>query len=754
MTDLRAFNLLRQARDPRADQSREAIFSYEIKGIVDELLKADPATGKPAGKFSQEAIDLLNGKDVGDLRGIKPAEMSAQGKSILSQALRQAQGNIWVPGGNAGGQIVAVPPKHGHSVFLTAAGFAADAAGTRPANNEALGKALFHAGEWIQASFGTRDNLFAVARLDIPSKNAVLDQFQATLQSDMRDLGDHQKQQLIGNIAGLAVELIKSVEINLAAPVVSRDQRALITRAFDTLKSTLDDSRLGLNVKQMLAGYLQQSDSFLSKLEGAQKKDITARYEAYNPKFPFDYEAWDRSGKSLIRVDNIEGEGEGFVYGVTEWLKDRGLGDANWRNGKNTFELVRGDTERGPCLMRVTVAANDPINKWGRPMTVEIEISEFRNNMFKGLGREDVDITGYNGHSGFGRNTLKSFDSMPPQKGDKMFYRFVCAGVDVENDIALKAPRAFASSYTTQDSGYFRKKEGPHGEYAYEAEGWEAIRAMIRGVLGKKDHAGIQTDLKAHANWYGHTPGNDNNFVGPGDKRRGGSGDLDQDGIPNMFDVMPTINTFDVAADVAREFELKVPNVAVDQIKGDRAFNAIQFVNTSTNYTAILTKYNENRKIHAHPEGVWFEDRNNPPSYVRFKEEGGNIYVQLNSALADMTIETLRTVLFYETSKFLLDKHNPRGIQTQAEKTAANLLFAASALEYDMSWRDDAVFSGLKKMYGIPDAIPYSTFKNEMYALAERHNYGGDTQALTKVLATARQALSQPGVGEPSIQVG
>lgn len=754
MTDLRAFSLLRQARDPRADQSGAGIFSYEIRSVIEEMKKADPATGKPAGKFSQEALDLLNGKDVGEHRGIRANEMSAQAKAVVQQALREAQGNIWVPGGNPGGQIVPVPQKHGHSVFLTATGFAVDAAGTRPANNEALGNALFHAGEWVQASFGSRDNLFATARLDLPSKNAVLDQFNATLQGDMRDLGDHQKQQLIGNIAGLAVELIKSVEINLAAPVVSRDQRALITRAFETLKSTLDDSRLGLNVKQMLVGYLQQSDSFMGKLEAAQKRDITARHEVYNPKLPFDYEAWDRAGKSIIRVDNIEGEGEGFVYGVVQWLKERGLGDANWRNGKNTFQLVSGDEQFGPCVLRVTIPANDPINKWGRPMTVEMEVSEFRNNMFKGLGREEVDITGYNGHSGFGRNTLKSFDTMPAQKGDKMFYRFVCAGVDVENDIALRAPRAFASSYTTQDSGYFRKKEGPHGEYAYEAEGWEAIRAMIRGVLGKKDHAGIQADLKSKANWYGHTPGNDNNFVGPGDVRRGGSGDLDQDGIPNMFDVMPTTNTFDVKADTAREFDLKVPNVAVDQIKGDRAFNAIQFVNTSTNYTAILSKYNENRKIHANPEGVWFEDRNNPPSYVRFKEEGGNMYVQLNSALSDMTIETLRTVLFYETSKFLLNKHNPRGIQSQAEKTAANLLFAASALEYDMSWRDDAVFAGLKKMYGIPDAIPYSTFKNEMYALAERHNYGGDTQALTKVLATARQALSQPGVGEPSIQVG
>lgn len=745
MADSIARSLLNTARTGRSDGGAQ-IWSTEMRPILEEMKKADPETGKPAGKYSQAALDMLS--------QLAERDLSEPGFAALQRGLAEARANLWAAG-PAPGAVANIAPKHGHKVFLTPnAGFAVNTDGARPADAAALGNQLFHAGEWVQASFGGRDNLFATARLDNAGKNAVLSQFESTIGLDLRELQPQQKAQLLGNIAGLAVEMIKSVEINSRAAINPAEARAVITRSFNLLSKVLDDQRLGLDVKQMLVGYLQGSDSFLAQLEPAQRKEIGARHAAYNPESPFDYKKWDAIGKSVIRVDNIEGQGEGFLYGFVEWLKNRGLGDARWNNGANKFQVISGDGVSSETVLRATISKNDPINAWGRDMTVEIVASEFRNNMFRGLGKEDVDITGYNGHSGFGRNTLQSYSSMPEQKGDKMFYRFVCAGVDVENGIALRAPKAFANSYTTQDSGYFRTKDGPHGKYAYEAEGWEGIRALIRGALGKKTHKDIQGDLKAHANWPGHTPGNPNNFVGPGDARRGGSGDWDQDGIPNMFDVMPTVNTFNVAADTAREFELKVPNVPVDQIKGDRAFDAISFVNTATNYTTLLSRYNENRKLNAHPEGVWFEDKSSPPKYVKFTPAAnGETYVQLNSALANMTIETLRAVMFYETSNYLLTKNSSPNARTQESRVAANLLFAASALEYDMSWRDDAVFTGIKKMYGIPASVPYDAFKNQMYSLADRHNYGGDSTALTAILGAHQAALATAGVGSPSIGI-
>ncbi|MCK6547192.1 hypothetical protein L6R52_15180 [Myxococcota bacterium] len=758
MSDRIARDLLTRARQVGTPGGSK-LYQRELEPVIAEMKKADPETGKPEGKFSEEALALLNGTDVGGTRGIQRGELSKEARTrVLERAKIDAAQNVWRPEGGGGvpGDVRAVAPKDGHAVFLTAgAGFAVDANGTAPANLGALGSALFHAGEWVQASFGSRDNLFEKARLDVAGKNAVLAQLEQSIGGDLGALNDGQKQQLLGNAAGLAVELVKSVDINGLAAVNPAQNRALITRAYGVITKALDDQRLGMNVKQQLVGYLKGADSFLAKLEPAQRKDVEARHEVYNPKAPFDYAEWDRIGKSVIKVDDIEGEGEGFLYGFVEWLKTNGLGDANWRDGKNTFQVVQGDGVNQATTLRCTVKANDPINKWGRDMTVEIDVSYFRDNMFRGLGKKDVDITGYNGHSGFGRNTLRSLPNMPEQQGAKMFYRFVCAGVDVENPIALKAPQAFANSYTTQDSGYFRKKEGPHGEYAYEAEGWEQIRCMIRGVLGKKEHVGIQEDMKNHAHWWGHTPGNSNNAVGPGDKRRGGTGDWDQDGIPNMYDVMPTVNLFDVAADTAREFELKLPAFPAEQIKGDRAFQAIQFVNTATNYSAIVSKLNENRKINAHPEGVWFDGAQDPKTYVKFTPaRDGSLHVQLNSALSDMSIESLRAVMFYETSRYLLDKANVAGVKTPAEKTAANLMFAAAALEYDMGYRDDAIFTGLKKLYGVPNEVGYDAFKAVSFELANRHNYCGDTQALKKILDRVGPALAQPGVGAPAIAVG
>lgn len=754
MTDRIAFDMLRRARTPGSDGGRN-VWSTELRPVIDELKKADPETGKPEGVFSKEALELLSGRDVGELRGISARECSNVARPYLDRARAEAQRNVWEPGGGGGGATVALPPKDGHAVFLTPnAGFAVDAAGARPGDAAALGNTLFHAGEWVQASFGSRDNLFASARLEPAGKRAVIEQLRGAVGANLDALNEGQRQQLLGNTAGLMVELIKSVEINVLAPVNGREQRELITSAFSLLRDVLDDRRLGADIKQMLVAYLVGSDTVLSRLEPAQRKELEAKDAAFNPKAPFDYAEWDRIGKSVIKVDDIEGGGEGFLYGFVEWLKQRGLGDRNYRDGANKLELVQGDGVNGPATLRVKIPANDPINAWGREMTVEIEVSDFNNNMFRGLGRADVDITGYNGHSGFARNTLKSLPNMPAQNGAKMFYRFVCAGVDAENPIALKAPAAFANSYTTQDSGYFRTKEGPHGKYAYEAEGWEAIRCMIRGVLGKKTHADIQTDMKGHANWWGHTPGNTNNFVGPGDKRRGGSGDWDQDGIPNMYDVMPTANLFDVKEDAAREFKLEVPAVAADQIKGDRAFQAIQFVNTATNYSDLISAFNPNRKINAHPEGVWFDGRADRQTYVKFSEgPNGSINVQLNSALSDMTMESLRAVLFYETSRYLIDKHNPPGLRTQAERVAANLLFASAALEYDMGWRDDAVFTGLAKLYNIPASVGYGPFRAVAGELAERHNYCGDMTALRKILAQHQDALGGANVGKPAVAV-
>lgn len=754
MSDRIAFKNLDHAKHPDSAYGTKIIKPELLDDVVAEFKNADPESGKPAGVFSQAALDALIA-----LQGAERAALSGSVRRLLPGIIDEARANLWNrvdPGPDpVEDRVVDIRPKNGHAVHLTTQnGFAVDAAGRPPAGVQQLSNALYHAGEWVQASFGSRDNLFD--KSDVAGKRAVVEQLGAQLQGDLGELSTKQLDQLIGNIAGLTVELMKSVDIDVRAPAPRPADRQLLDDAFALLNQTLEDNRLSPLIKRQLVGYLHESRSFRAALTTPQKKSIDAKHAELNPEKPFDYDAWDAAGKDVIRIDHVAGLGEGFLYGITKWLTEKGLGDANWREGQNRFEIVEGHNEddHTPRMLRVTVPANDPLNEWRRDMTVEIELSAFSNNMLRGLGREDIDITGYDGHSGFGRNTLRSMDNAPKQKGDKLFYRFVCAGVDAENAIAHHAPEAFSNSYTTQDSGYFRKRDGgPNGgEYAYEAEGWQALRCMIRGVLQKKTHAEIQSDMQRRANWGGHSAGNENNFVGPGDKRRGGSGDWDNDGIPNMYDVMPSANLFDVEASVRNEFDLKVPDTPADQISGNRAFQAIQFVDTATNYTTLLDRFNLNRAINANPEGIWFDGAEDPNTYVRFeKNDDGKVLVQFNSALSDMTMETLRAVLYYETSNYLLSENRQWDVQDHPSRVAANLLFAAASLEYDMSYRDQAVFDGLKSLYNIPDEVRFGDFRSAIFEAEERHNYCGDGPSLRKVVDRYRDQLAPEEVGKPSV---
>lgn len=758
MSDRGAIDNLFRARDPSADRSGARIWAHEARQIVDELRAPDAETGKPEGEFSDTAVKLMRG-DIftvagREVEGARPDECSAGARDVLGRGLAEAAAHRW-SGPTA--RTATLPARNGHTVFLTTgAGFAVDATGTKPHDVAALGNQLYHAGEWVQSNFGTSHNLFSAARLDPAGKRAVLAQFEAALAADTRSFNTAQRDQLLGNVAGLIAELIKSVDMSTPVATDRTEQRALIDAGFETILKAIDDPRLSPPIKHQLVGYLAGSESFREPLTNTQRAEIDDRFSALNPKFPFDYDAWDRAGKSNIRVDHIAGLGEGFLYGFSQWMQERGLGNSSWRNGENVFSLVRGDPVRGPIRLEATISASDPLNAWGRDMKVEIDGRSFRHDMFSGLGKPEVDITGYDGHSNFGQNTLGSMPTAPAQDGPKLLYRWVCAGVDAENAIAQHAPEAYANSYTTQDSGYFRKRSGPPevGEYAYESEGWEAIRCLIRGVLGKKSHAQIQDDMKDHANWWGHSPGNDNNCVGPGDRRRGGSLDWDNDGIPNMFDLMPSVNTFDVAASVAREFELTVPDAPANEIKGDRAFQAIQFVNTATNYNSYLKNLNLNRRINAHPEGVWFDGRTAPREYVRFSPgPDGTLSVQLNSALSDMTMETLRAVLFYETARHLLKTDRTPVPSSQADQVAAALLFGASALAYDASYRDRPVFEGLKQLYGIPAAVDYRDIQAAVNESEHAHDYTGNLAAVRSIVSTYASELGQPGVGEPAIDV-
>ena len=151
---------------------------------------------------------------------------------------------------------------------------------------------------------------------------------------------------------------------------------------------------------------------------------------------------------------------------------------------------------------------------------------------------------------------------------------------------------------------------------------------------------------------------------------------------------------------------------------------------------------------------MFFDAKDHPNEYVRFRRgPNGERLVQLSSALSDMTIESLRAVMFYELA-IQLGRENPRLYADRAERTGMALVFAQAALEYDDSWRDQQIFDGLKKLYGLPASVTLSTVQTaRAKADEERHNYTGDMQAARDVAAAYRAELSAAGAGDPAVVI-
>jgi hypothetical protein len=302
-------------------------------------------------------------------------------------------------------------------------------------------------------------------------------------------------------------------------------------------------------------------------------------------------------------------------------------------------------------------------------------------------------------------------------------------------------------------SSYFRTRDDPRmGKYAYASEGFDMLMSVTRGLLGKSDWTAIGGDLQRRANWWGHD--SNNNWTHPGDPRAGSMVDDDDDGVPNVFDLMPAYDTTDVAASTAAEFDLVAPAEAADDINGRRAFQALQFVNTAAAYNPFLKPLLSERKVHADPNGVFFDAKDAPNEYARMRKAAdGKLYLQLSSALADMTIESLRAVVFFELVQ-QLSKQQPSLFADQAERNGMALVFAQAALEYDDSWRDQQIFDGLKRLYGIPASVTLGDVRSaRAKADDERHNYTGDRQAAREVADRFRADLSAAGVGAPAVAV-
>ena len=740
MSETSVRNLINRATSTtESSPGGSRLLKREIKEAW-EAAKA-PEPGDPAGK-------PITAGEAAVFQGLVDCDMSRGARRRLDKILGEIPALLQdgpVP-------VTPLPAKRGHQVFLTPdAGLAVDASGTAPANQLELCKSLYDAGEWIQASFGTDDNVFERAALSHEGKRAVLQQSEAAIGTNLDELNHQQVDQFLGSACAVLVELLKSVKTpTVPGPGRAEADRELRAEIFTVLHKALLHSRTNVRIRRAMVGYMHKSAELQALLDPTQKATVAELYRADHPQQPFAYDQWEREQKSLIRIDHACGVGEGFLYGFVKQLMERGLR----RDQGSGYELERvsGDGARGPADLRVTIPTGDPMNAWGRDMSVEIHVRQYASDMYEAMGDPNVDIVSYGGHSDFGGNTLESLERAPQQVGDKVICRDLCCGIDTTNAEARVYPLGSNNSITSVNSSYFRTRDDPQvGKYAYDSEGYHMLMATVRGVLGKKDWQSIGRDLEREANWYGHDSAN--NWIFPGDPRRDGARDDDSDGIPNVFDVMPGVNTTDIPASVAREFELKLPGVPATDLGAARAFQALQFVNTATNYNTELDALNSQRKLCPHPQGLWFDGDEEPRTYVRITPgKGGRFYVQLNSALSAMTMESMRAVLFFETARFFAEQ-NPSHLPSQRDKVAMALLFASASLVYDQAWRDEPVFEGLRRLYGIPDSVDFSVLRSAVYACEGRHNYTGDMTALADVLAATGDSLSQPGVGEPAIEV-
>ena len=114
---------------------------------------------------------------------------------------------------------------------------------------------------------------------------------------------------------------------------------------------------------------------------------------------------------------------------------------------------------------------------------------------------------------------------------------------------------------------------------------------------------------------------------------------MENDGISDLLDALPSYDPFEVREDTRREFELTVPDTSAAQINGRRAFLATRILNTLTNYNPMLQLANGPRDLIGATD-IFFQAQPGDREYVRFQmlqSDAGEplVSVQFSPALAN-----------------------------------------------------------------------------------------------------------------------
>ncbi len=651
----------------------------------------------------------------------------------------------YLPGKTSKGALPIVESGR-DAVFLRRDGvFTSDATGEAPADLAGVASALYRAAKFVEGGFRSKDpvTLFGKEHIDLELKEKAFAQLEKAMEIDVSDFAIPQRQQLRASVGALLIDLLRTL------PSSGNRAAGLQSKVFNAIQSLLWSDGTPPVTRHILTGQMQSRD-ILVGLRPEQRAINDQALKTIAPEHPMDYGKLARraaaNGAIELNVHDTVGHGEGFLAGFGLNLQRDG-----WR-------LVEGSLPRGPAKYVLELDADDPRNAWGVPFVVNYTLQyENGHDIYEKMGDRNIDIVAYGGHSNLGRNKLNSLRNAPKQQGDKLILSDSCANADGMD--AEYAHYPHAQNLASNQSTYFRVRNHPeYGKIAYESEGYSMKMTVLDGIIGKKNWKSIGDDLERRANWWGH--GTSNNWITPDSwKRRFREVDGDNDGISDLFDMLPSFNTFDVEADTAAEFDLVIPDIPADEITANRAFQATRALNSFVNYNPVLSD-NVWRDVIGDSQGIYFQAKEGDTELVRFRKVASPdgkpaLAVQFSSALADMSVEALRFVLFHE---YVMHEHGKRdlgrGVSNEEAKVMA-VLFAASSLKYDMGWRDSQIFDRAKSLLNIPGGIDLWGLNAALdEADTERHNYMGDMPAVKKLMAEYAQngvaeALKDPKASRP-----
>ncbi len=685
------------------------------------------------------------------------AEMLADAESPAFASVRQRILDFVATrqGHSQGGTATGTTPLQARGrnpVFLHASGrLTQDPAGALPQTLAELGSTLYRAAAWIERGFDARSSRFSrITGLTLEGKRNLFAQVQGALAADLSGLNPDQRRQLSASAGTLYIELFKSLTAQPASA-------SLHGEIFSALEALVSHPETPATTSHILIARMQDS-GFVKGLTTAQRARNAEILKRISPEAPMDYAEWQRqaaqNGKVVLNISHASGMGEGFLEGYALALE----GDTHLGIDGQGFTRVSG-TPRGPAHYRKVVQPGEG-NVWGVPFEVNIYLRGYASDMYAPMADENIHWVSYGGHSSFGKNKLSSLESAPDARGYKMIVSDLCCGADGIDAEFARYPGI--QNLTSHASTYFGTSEHPeYGQIAPRSEGFDMMMTLLDGVMQKKGWAGIESDLGQRAHWWGHPTSN--NWITPNAwRRRMRELDSDNDGSSDLIDALPRYNTFDVAADTSAEFDLQIPPTPADEIRGERAFLATRALNTALNYNRELSRASNQRDVVGAPDGIFFQAEAGQREYVRFAnvEVDGEkvVSVQFSSALADMSVEALRAVVFYEYVQWLVA--DGRLQLERDEAVYMGLVFAAGSLNYDRGWRDDDIYRGLARLYDIPAAVTLSHVQDARRKAENgpHHDYMGNADvvrtALDELGDAVRAELRKATVGVPSVAVG